>query len=257
MRGTELNREGIPSLLQRAGRRQQHDVEVARADRLHAVAGRLSRRGARARSAPDATAADDERRSVAAADNAARLVMMRAFVSARAARAASPSRRSRIQKKMTGVTISTWSSDDTMPPSTGVASGFITSAPTRVLHMIGSRPATTVETVITFGPQPQQRAFHDGVAQRRARQRAAELAPLPLDGFLEIDDHDDAGLHGGAEERDEADPHRDREVVAEQPQQVHAAGQRERHGEQHVRGLERRVIREVQQHEDDERARSA
>ena len=41
----------------------------------------------------------------------------------------SPSCRSRSQKKMTGVTISTWSSDETMPPSTGVASGFITSAP--------------------------------------------------------------------------------------------------------------------------------
>ena len=38
-----------------------------------------------------------------------------------------------------------------MPPSTGVASGFITSAPALVLHMIGSKPATTVETVITFG----------------------------------------------------------------------------------------------------------
>ena len=60
-----------------------------------------------------------------------------------------------------------------MPPSTGVASGFITSAPTRVLHMIGSRPATTVETVITFGPQPEQRAFHHGVAERGPRQRAA------------------------------------------------------------------------------------
>ena len=38
-----------------------------------------------------------------------------------------------------------------MPPSTGVASGLITSAPARVLHMIGSKPAITVETVITFG----------------------------------------------------------------------------------------------------------
>ena len=38
-----------------------------------------------------------------------------------------------------------------MPPSTGVASGFITSAPTLVVHMIGSKPATTVDTVITFG----------------------------------------------------------------------------------------------------------
>ena len=62
-----------------------------------------------------------------------------------------PNRRSRIQKKMTGVTMSTCTSDDAIPPSTGVASGFMTSAPARVLHMMGSRPAMTVETVITFG----------------------------------------------------------------------------------------------------------
>ena len=37
-----------------------------------------------------------------------------------------------------------------MPPSTGVASGFITSAPVRALHMIGNSPATTVETVINY-----------------------------------------------------------------------------------------------------------
>ena len=38
-----------------------------------------------------------------------------------------------------------------MPPSTGVASGFMTSAPVEWLHMIGSRLATIVETVMTFG----------------------------------------------------------------------------------------------------------
>ena len=52
-----------------------------------------------------------------------------------------------------------------MPPSTGVASGFITSAPALVLHMIGKSPATTVETVITFGRKPKQRTFDDGVQQ--------------------------------------------------------------------------------------------
>ncbi len=63
---------------------------------------------------------------------------------------------------------------------------------------------------------------------------------LSLDGLLQVDDHHDAGLHRGAEQRDEADPHRDGEVVAEQPEEVDAAGERERHGEQHVRGFERR-----------------
>ncbi len=38
-----------------------------------------------------------------------------------------------------------------MPPMTGVARGFMTSAPVRVLHMIGRRLAMTVATVMTFG----------------------------------------------------------------------------------------------------------
>ena len=158
---------------------------------------------------------------------------------------------------MTGVTISTWRSDETMPPSTGVASGFITSAPTRVLHMIGSRPATTVETVITFG---RRRSSAPSITASRSAARVSappSSLPLPLDRLLQIDDHHDAGLHGGPEERDEADPHRHREVVAEQPQQVDAAGQRERHGQQHVGGLDGRAVGEVQQDEDDRAARSA
>ena len=163
-----------------------------------------------------------------------------------------PSRRSRIQKKITGVTISTCRSDDTIPPSTGVASGFITSAPTRVLHMIGSRPATTVETVMTFG---RSRSSAPSMTASRSAARVSappSASPLPLDRLLEVDHHHDAGLHGGAEQRDEADPDRDGEVVAEQPEQVDAAGQRERDGQQHVRRFERRVIGEVQQDEDDQ-----
>ena len=72
------------------------------------------------------------------------------------------------EKKMTGVTISTCASEDTMPPSTGVASGFITSAPTLVLHMIGSRPATTVATVITLG-RSRRRAPSITASRRAAR----------------------------------------------------------------------------------------
>jgi len=53
--------------------------------------------------------------------------------------------------KITGVTISTCNSDETIPPSTGVAKGFITSAPVRADHISGSNPAITVETIITFG----------------------------------------------------------------------------------------------------------
>ena len=57
------------------------------------------------------------------------------------------------------------------------------------------------------------------------------------------------------------DPDRDREVVAEQPEQIDAAGQRERNRQQHVRRFDRGVIGEVEQDEDDEQhdrhARSA
>ena len=96
-----------------------------------------------------------------------------------------------------------------------------------------------------LGSQAEQRAFHDRVAQRRTRERASELAPLALDGLFQIDDHHDAGLHRRPEERDEADPDRDREVVAQQPQQVDASGQCKRHGEQHMGGFDRRPVREV------------
>ena len=106
---------------------------------------------------------------------------------------------------------------------TGVASGFITSAPVRVLHMIGSRLATMVATVITFGPQPQARAVLDACKQIVASEGRAALGLRLLHGFLEIDDHDDAGLDGGAEERDVADPHGDAEIVAEQLLQKDAA----------------------------------
>ena len=116
---------------------------------------------------------------------------------------------------MTGVTINTWMSDEIMPPSTGVASGFITSAPTRVLHMIGSRPATTVLTVMTFGRRRRSAPSTTASRRCRTRERVAELLPLPSDGFFQIDDHHDTGLHSGAEQRDEADPHGNREVVAE------------------------------------------
>ena len=52
---------------------------------------------------------------------------------------------------MTGVTTRMCSRLLSIPPMTGAASGFITSAPVRVLHMIGSRLATMVATVMTFG----------------------------------------------------------------------------------------------------------
>jgi len=56
-----------------------------------------------------------------------------------------PHSRSRSHAKMTGVTTRMWSRLLSIPPMTGAASGFITSEPVRVLHMMGSRLATMVE----------------------------------------------------------------------------------------------------------------
>ena len=61
------------------------------------------------------------------------------------------SSRSRSHVKMTGVTIKTRRRELTIPPRTGAASGLMNSAPVRVDHINGKRPATTVATVITFG----------------------------------------------------------------------------------------------------------
>ena len=137
-----------------------------------------------------------------------------------------------------------------------MASGFITSAPTRVLHMIGSSPATTVETVITFG-RSRSRAPSITASRRLERVSVAELPRLALHRFLQVDHHHHAGLHRGAEERDETDPHRDREVVAKEPQQVDAAGQGEWHRQQDVGGFDRRSVGDVEQNEDDRAGRPA
>ena len=100
--------------------------------------------------------------------------------------------------------------------------------------------------------QSEERAFHDGVAQIGTRQGAAELPPLSGNCFLQIDHHHHTCLHRCAEQGDEADPHRHGEVVAEQPEQVDPARQRERDSEKDVRGLDGGVIGEIQQQENDE-----
>ena len=69
-----------------------------------------------------------------------------------------------------------------------------------------------------FGAQSQQCSVNDGLAERSARQRPTHCLALPRDRLFQVNDHDDARLHRGAEQRDEPDPYRDREVVAEQPE---------------------------------------
>ncbi len=59
--------------------------------------------------------------------------------------------------------------------------------------------------------------------------RRAEFVPR----VIEVEQHHDAGLGIEAGERDEADPHGDAHVVAEQVEQPERADQRERHRQQH------------------------
>ncbi len=102
-----------------------------------------------------------------------------------------------------------------------------------------------------FGTEAQERAFHDGLMQAGQRERAVGGGAAG-DGFFEVDDHDDAGLHRGSEECDEADPYGDREVEMEKLDQENAAGEREGDGEQDVRGFPDGTVGAVKQDEDDE-----
>ena len=108
-----------------------------------------------------------------------------------------------------------------------------------------------------FRTQAQARAFLDGGNEICVAEAGTNSSASSFKRFLQIDDHDDAGLDGGAEERDVADPDGDAEIVAEQVLQKDAAGQREGHGEDDVRGFLRVAIDDVKQEENDEQARPA
>src|SRR5258708_29685067 len=77
-----------------------------------------------------------------------------------------------------------------------------------------------------LGTQTEQRSFHHRFAQNRDRKRAL-LFFLSRNCFFEVNHHNDSGLHGGAKERNEADPHGNREGVPKQPKQVEPARKRD------------------------------
>ena len=68
--------------------------------------------------------------------------------------------------------------------------------------------------------------------------------------MVEVDQHHHAGLRRDAGQRDEADRHRHRQVVAQRPHQPHAADQRERDRQHDDQGLRESLEVEVQQQED-------
>src|SRR6266487_2086572 len=106
-----------------------------------------------------------------------------------------------------------------------------------------------------LGTEPQPRAVFDRLDQVVAVEVRAALGLLFPEHLIQINDHDDAGLDGGAEERDVADPNGDTEVVAEQVLQEHAAGQGERDREDHVRRFLGGVIDHIEQKENDKHGR--
>ena len=63
------------------------------------------------------------------------------------------------------------------------------------------------------------------------------VLPLVV-GEVEVEQHDDAGLGVETGEGDDADPHGDAQVVAEQVEQPERADERERHGEHDDGGLD-------------------
>ena len=86
------------------------------------------------------------------------------------------------------------------PPTMTMAKGRCESEPMPCDIAAGSRPSVATSMVIMMGRKPQHRAFHgrifDGIAAR------AQL--------IDVLQHDDAGLHGDAEQRQEADAPRRR-----------------------------------------------
>src|SRR4030095_12164621 len=67
-----------------------------------------------------------------------------------------------------------------------------------------------------------------------------------------VDNHNNTRLHGGAEGGEKAHPDRDREVVAEGPEEIDPARQCEWNRHDHMRRFDRRVVGEIQQTEDDD-----
>ena len=139
-----------------------------------------------------------------------------------------------------------------MPPTTGVASGCMISTPVRWSQKIGVREAMVVATVMTLGrSRSRAPALTASISSSRVSSRPRPLR-LATHRLLQVGDHDDAGLDGGAEERDVADPDRDAEVEAHPGLEQDPAGQGEGHREQHMGRLPHRAEGHHQGREDDE-----
>ena len=102
-----------------------------------------------------------------------------------------------------------------------------------------------------LGPEPLHGPLDDRLLQ--IGEGAHEAAPPSLvEGEVEVEEHEDAGLGVDAEERDQAHPDRDAHVVAERPEEPDGAHGREGHGQQDDHRLRDRGGVQIEEHEDDE-----
>ena len=77
---------------------------------------------------------------------------------------------------MTGVTMSTWASELTMPPSTGRRERLHHLGAGRVAPHDGQQARDHGGHRHDLGPEPQQRALRDRLEQRRPREPAASAS---------------------------------------------------------------------------------
>ena len=101
-----------------------------------------------------------------------------------------------------------------IPPRIGAAIGFITSEPMPDSHRIGARLRTTAVTVISLGRSRWTAPSMVAFSRSSSLSGRPDLEPM-FQGFVQIDDHHDAGFDGDSEQSDIADPDRNAEVVAE------------------------------------------
>ena len=108
-----------------------------------------------------------------------------------------------------------------------------------------------------FGAEAVDCAFQDGLAEFVEGGDFFQAAAV-LDGFAEVDEHDDAGLGGHAEAGDESDPNGHAEILLSQaqkiefcqPEEEYSADEGLGHGHHHEHGVHEVVVGEVKDDED-------
>ena len=105
-----------------------------------------------------------------------------------------------------------------MPPITGAAIRFITSAPVPVDHMIGNQPEEHRGHRHELGPDAPGSPFYNCLTQARKIAKPA-LAPRLLVCEIKIKKHENTGLRVHAQQRHQSDPHANTKVVAQQVEQ--------------------------------------